>query len=94
MENVPTQNSESNSSPEFALVSYIKVHTSKSQTPNNVKYIKVHTSKSQTPNNVKYIKVHTSKSQKPNNVKYINMHIKYTSRNIEAEMGKYYPDMS
>jgi len=42
MENVPTQNNESNSSPELALILYTKVHTSKSQTLNIVKYINMY----------------------------------------------------
>jgi hypothetical protein len=52
---------ESNNSPELALLLYIKVHISKSETPNNVTRIK--------------------------------MHIKYTSGNIESEMGKSHPDI-
>jgi hypothetical protein len=34
--NVQTQNNESNSSPEMAVVVYIKVHTRISQTPKNI----------------------------------------------------------
>jgi hypothetical protein len=42
MENIPTQNSESNSSHEVPLVLYIAVHTSKSQTPNNARCLNMH----------------------------------------------------